>query len=375
MFKNLTIGTRLWINLGFSLLFLLAMVGAARYGLLTLDASGRDMQVAEVEQTAKISDFHEAFIDTVQAMNNFILTMDPDKGLVFNSKIDAQILSLTELLKSFGATTIVNGDGFLVLESKGDKFPEQVELLFSLNNALMNIKKSTNSYAFLKNNINSTLKFGLEPGFTKFQQTTIQLDKILKSPEISALLQQMNDNLQGSQMMAAKMVASQDLTWYDQMHESGFGSHSEALFNTLAELSAAVELDMDQREAMAEVLESLTDRRDGYLESFADLKESMKTIVQNNQSLSELTEFSNKTLIGISNELRKERLQTMNAFLVETQETQTQVMGIAALAVLLMLLFANVIRISITQPLRTLQARVSEISKNSQFGVSTLFRT
>lgn len=363
MFNQLSIGLRLWLNLLISVLFFSGLALSSWYGFNQAERSVEELLTIEQQRTQKIAGFHESFIQTVQAVNHYLLTLEKEAGEAFNERVDQQLLDLNALLEGFGAEIEVDGDGFLVLQSVPPRYENLVEPMFGLNEVLMNLKKSTNSYVFLKQNINSTIEFGLDPSAQTMIEAIGQLRAAAEESAEETVLTALNeieDRVAISQLLAAKMVASNDVSYRDVFDAKALGDSANPLFETLAERYA---MDFSVRDT----LELLTRARDDYYDAFADLKDYLKTTVDNNSMLSSLSQQGNMTLIDLAGALQTQRVTTLNEVTLENRQSTEQLVWIGLMAIVVMVLLNITLRSSIVSPLKQMQYAVSEIAANSRF--------
>jgi methyl-accepting chemotaxis protein len=132
LLEKLSIQKRLWLNLMISITFLLALAYSARLALI--DVRGSTDTLAQIQQTqsAKISQFQMRFSNTLQKMNDYLLTLDEKTGQDFNQKID-DLKELNQSLKE------------VETETQDTHFTDEIETV------LTNIKKTFNASLSLKN--------------------------------------------------------------------------------------------------------------------------------------------------------------------------------------------------------------------------------
>ncbi|MDG6778865.1 methyl-accepting chemotaxis protein [Thiomicrorhabdus sp. zzn3] len=363
MFKRLTIGGRLWLNLLMAVIFLSGVAISGWYAMNQAEHSAQKLVSVEQERTVKVAQFHEDFIKTVQGMNTYLLTLDEEAGKAFNQSLDDQLEELKTLLQSLGAQTEVGGNGYWVLQSYPPELEAMIVPMFSLNQVLINLKKSTNSYAFLKQNIDSTIEYGLTPSGEKLLRALNEMREAIDedNTETRQALDEIEQKLGVSQILAAKMVSSGDVSYRDEFDKTGLGDVVNPLFENLAE---SFSMDFSVRETV----ETIVSSRDDYYESFADLKDYLATTADNNRALSELSEQGNMTLIKLANSLREERVATLQAVEAESRQSTDILVWISLGAIAVMVLFNTVLRSSIVGPMKAMRQAVSDIAVNSQFG-------
>lgn len=149
IFNRLTIGSRLWLNLFLTLVFITFVTLTS--WLATHQSAQQSNQLVNKEQkiTKRIAEFHKGFITTLQQSNNFVLTGTEAHGQAFNEMIDQQKKSLYSLIADLGASVEFDQSGFLAFtEEPTGKHTAIIQALFPLDRVLQNLEKSTNSNVF-----------------------------------------------------------------------------------------------------------------------------------------------------------------------------------------------------------------------------------
>ena len=300
-----------------------------------------------------ISQFQRDYTQTIQTMNDTIITMNEDKANTFNQRIDQLNQALLELLTLLGAQVAPNSDGLLEIntDSVNPTNLPYVNELFKIDKVLFDIKKSTNSSLFLRKNMLTTFSFGLESNAKKMTSELSLINQQHKSESLHSLLAEVEKRIGFSQIQAAKMVTTLDGKLINDIREKGIGDGVEA---TIKEISILVG---------AENMEQLDTYRVDYLESLADLRDFIKTISQNNQALSDLSSIGGQALLNVSELLQTERSTQYTQIDEALNESQTQLLAVALLALGLLTLITLVITQSIKKPLAQMRNSLELIAK------------
>lgn len=362
LFNRLTIGSRLWLNLLLSLSFV---------GLVTLSgwfaanhSAFQASQLVQKEQQIgqRLNAFHKNFITTLQQSNNFVLTGSDEHGEAFNKLIDQQIESLEILMTELGAKVEPNQSGYLELMSEPQgSYAEIVQALLPLDRVLRNLEKSTNSNVFMKARIGQTIEFGLDLSARNITQDLKDLLPLVDDqPGLVVNVTELEKRLEISQMLAAKMIVSQDTQLKDTFDQTGLGFSAMPIINELVE---PFENDLFNGEAAR----NLDNHHTEYMDAFGDLRDTITTMAQNNQSLADLSESGNLTLLNLMSDLQSQSLESLLELQAnsQSQETSLLLIGVMAGFVLLFLNF-NISR-SIVRPLNRMREQVLYVAQTGQF--------
>ncbi|KUJ71854.1 methyl-accepting chemotaxis protein [Thiomicrospira sp. WB1] len=378
MIDRLSIRQRLWGNLG---LFILLFAGVFTLSFLMMqETRNQTHSLAQQEQTrtAEITQFQAGLMDTIQAMNHYLLSLSDEQNRLFNERIGEQIEALNQLLHSLGAETTTNASGMLEVIEAPEANRHLIEQLYPLNEVLINMKKATNSYVFLKNNIQDTIEFGLERSATELKSALAEV-RDLDSMTTRDLedLTQIEAQLNQSQLMAAKMIATQNSAIWSRFEEKGLGERLSPVIQRLQKEHApqtetetqygGLFSDLNETEDTQAPVDQLAESRAQYVDAFGDLKDMIVTTQDNNQTLAALTREANNRLTQIINHLQAKRVQQLTAF-SQRAEQSAEILSWGTLAgSLLMLLLTFGIIKSIVGPLKTMHRQVSDVARHNDF--------
>ncbi len=353
LFNTMSISKRLQTNLIVAFTALLIMAVSAYSAMQFAIQQSEQLIENENALVEPISQFQRDYTQTIQTMNDTIITMNEDKANTFNQRIDQLNQSLLELLTLLGAQVAPNSDGLLEIntDSVNPTNLPYVNELFKIDKVLFDIKKSTNSSLFLRKNMLTTFSFGLESNAKKMTSELSLINQQHKSESLHSLLAEVEKRIGFSQIQAAKMVTTLDGKLINDIREKGIGDGVEA---TIKEISILVG---------AENIEQLDTYRVDYLESLADLRDFIKTISQNNQALSDLSSIGGQALLNVSELLQTERSTQYTQIDEALNESQTQLLAVALLALGLLTLITLVITQSIKKPLAQMRNSLELIAK------------
>jgi methyl-accepting chemotaxis protein len=361
-FSRLSIGSRLWGNLIIALAFVgfVTLVGwlASNH---SADQAHKLVNNANL-LTKPINQFHKDFINTLQQSNTFILTLDQTEGDKFNQMIDQQMANLYQLLEQMGAKVEPNASGFMAfIEEPTGPHAELMQQLQSLDAVLMNLKKATNSNVYLKNRLKTTIEYGLEPSAALLIEALKELMPLIEDqPGLVTNAEQLKQRLETSQLLAAKMIATQDTQLKAEFDEKGLGFNASPLVTEIEEAFAG---DFFNQETARKVAQGQND----YFDAFGDLRDSLNTSAQNNITLAELSEQGNNTLLDLTSSLQKNSLSAMSE-LEQSGNTQSmKLLIIGALAVLVLLAINLSITRSIVLPLKRMRDQVLKVAHSGEF--------
>ena len=341
LLDSVSISKRLQANLAIAFISLL-IIGFSAYSAMQFAITqSQELIVNENELVEPISNFQKDYTQTIQIMNDTIITMNENKSKEFNNRIDDLRKSLVDLLTQLGAIVETNSDGKLTLnaEAVSENKLAYVEELFKIENILTNIKKSTNSSLFLRNNVLSTFNFGLESNAKKMVRELNSLQNNHKNEALNAHLADVEKRIGFSQIQAAKMVTTLDIQLIDDIREKGIGDGIEP---TIKEISNIVS---------SEAIEKLEKHREDYLESLNDLRDFIKTISQNNQSLSQLSGEGGAILLTVSDLLQNDRSTKYTQIDNELNQSQAILLAVAIIATLILFSVTILVIRSIITPL------------------------
>ncbi len=355
-FKRMSIAHRLQTSLILAFMALLVLGISAYSAMQFAIQQSQQLIQNETELVEPIAEFQRHYSQTVQSMNDTIITMNESKAKEFNQRIDELNHSLIQLLTQLGAAVEPNSDGKLTMNSEAvatNNLP-YAEALFKIDPLLTNIQKSTNSSLFLRHNVLSTFSFGLESNAKKMARELNLIHQQNKSEQLSSLLTDVEKRIAFSQIEAAKMVTTLDSSLINDIRQQGVG---DGMDSKLREITA-----LTGEEAMT----SFEKNREDYLDALNDLRDFVKTISQNNQSLSQLSTEGGQVLLSLSEGLQTERSAQYAQIDEELNKSQQQMMMIALMALVLLLTITLIIIQSIKQPLAQMRQSLENMAKTGK---------
>ncbi len=383
LLEKLSIQKRLWLNLLISITFLLAVAYSARLALIEVRGSADTLAQIQQTQSTKISEFQTHFSNTLQKMNDYLLTLDAKTGQEFNQKMDdLKTLNqsfkevktetqdshftdkmetvLTRIKKAFNYPAFLKD---LIQDPLAEVENETKESHFSdeLETLLTNVKKAANSSVFLKNQIQDTLIYGIEPS-TKTIATSGNSLLLIEDldPDVQEDLKEVLQRLEISQFALLKMIAVNDPSFKAAFDAKGLGDSANELFERLGE---HFQSDYENQDLYSE----LNTGWEGYVESFSDLKDSMRTTQQNNTTITELTNHANGLLQTAASTTEQQTLNLIDN-LSQLSDSKTYEITLFGLIALLVMLVLNALLIkSITSPLSRIKNQVNEIARNGTY--------
>jgi methyl-accepting chemotaxis protein len=347
LLEKLSIQKRLWLNLFISITFLLAVAYSARLALIEVRGSAETLAQIQKSQTEKISEFQTHFANTLQKMNDYLLTLDEKTGQAFNQKMD-DLKTLNQSLKE------------IETKAQGNQFSDELDIV------LTNVKKAANSSVFLKNQIQETLVYGIEPSTKQIAMSAKALLLIEGlDPEYQVLLKEVLERLDISQFALLKMISINDPSYKATFDEKGLGDSSSEIFEKLGD---HFESDYENQDLYSE----LASGWEGYVESFSDLKDSLQTTQQNNTTITELANSANLLLQTAATNTEQQTLGLIDA-LSQLSDSKTYEITLSGLIALLVMLALNALLIkSITRPLSIIKTQVNEIANNGTYKTWTI---
>ncbi len=355
LLQSINISTRLYINMLMSLL-MLVVVGFAGWASMTLALDNSNTLNHDEHQLVQpVADFQRHYSATLQAMNDYVITMNEQRGQAFNQQIDQLRTSLAQLLNNLGADAAISGDGLLELKDTGSiTHPDNIKELFAIDNVLFNLKKATNSSIFLRNNMLSTFNFGLESNAKRLAKDLQQLASQRKAGIMDAI-SEFDKKIGYSQIQAAKLVTSLDTKMIDDIRHNGLGDGVEPYLKQFTEAFGE------------EALTDMNKHRDDYLESLADLRDFAKTIVENNQSLSQLSGQGASYIQAIADRIADKRSETFAMMAEESAQSRYELAAVILFATVLGLIVTMLTVKSIVSPLHKITANLTEMARTGRF--------
>lgn len=117
LFNTMSISKRLQTNLIVAFTALLIMAVSAYSAMQFAIQQSEQLIENENALVEPISQFQRDYTQTIQTMNDTIITMNEDKANTFNQRIDQLNQSLLELLTLLGAQVAPNSDGLLEINT------------------------------------------------------------------------------------------------------------------------------------------------------------------------------------------------------------------------------------------------------------------
>ncbi|PLA75172.1 hypothetical protein CYQ88_02805 [Hydrogenovibrio sp. SC-1] len=341
--NSISIRSRLFLNLLISMSFLAAVSYVTWISLKQVENQSHELKSIQIEQTAKIAQFQQTLIHTTQLSNEYLLTLSQASNQKFNTAIDT-LKAQAESLKT-------------VLTSENHQ-----QLIKQLQVALRQYKKATNSNVFLKTETKNTIEYGIEPtakDLTLVSKELLDFAQENSLPEVNDAVQDLVARLNTSQLLLGKMISTSNIDFYQSFHQTGLGDSADKSISTLLD-------NLSGNFMLMGTLSLLEQSRDGYYESYADIKDYLTTTSDNNASLISLIQRANGIIHQLSTHADTQNIELIDQLtLLVQQKTQVAITIIAA-AILLMLLLNSVIVSSIVQPLKQIQRNVLQISKSGR---------
>ncbi|BBP44207.1 methyl-accepting chemotaxis protein [Thiosulfativibrio zosterae] len=346
LLNYLTINLRLFINTLFSLTFLIAIAYVAWWSLAEVKSKTLEIQQIQQNQTMKLADLQRMLIQTIQNANEYVLESTSNNNQNFNQSIDL----LKKLALEIAELTVDD---------------QQKAEIDSLQTMLMEYKKSINSSVYLQGEISRTLKYGIDPAIHKLNTSIMTLTNFnvtVNNPSLTAVLESLVERVKNSQSQVAKLVTSRDVTVLKEFNQKGLGDQSEKDIRVIESL-------LSSEDDLTEVLERLADSRDGFQESFKDIKDYLVTIKENNQTLIRLVNDANEVMKSVSTSSNQATLNHLSSLTLLSKEQTRWVVVISGMAVLMMLIFNAMLVASITSPLRKVRLRIAEIAETGNLSL------
>ncbi|WP_127471468.1 methyl-accepting chemotaxis protein [Thiomicrorhabdus aquaedulcis] len=360
--EEISIKTRLWLNLLIGLIFLVGLVLLSRSALVEVQENTQNLQTIQTTQTAKIDEFQHQFSNVLLKMNDYTRTLDKAAGQVFYLKMDELMALNLALDPSFNPNDELANAAELTKNTENTESTNNTVLAVAkMHEHLTNIKKSANSLVFLKEQIQETLRYGIEPSSERLQthiKTFMELESgnAANTEPFKELLKRLNT----SQFTLVKMIALSNTQLKTVFDEQGLGHSSEALFTGLSERYAA---NIMNQEMFAE----LYGARESYTESFNDLRDYIQTESQNNVSISELTQKANDLLQNAIDKTDQKSLGLMASLSLLSETKMVEMTTASAITLLLMLVLNFAIVRSVTTPLSKMQRQVILIANQGTY--------
>ena len=346
LLNYLTINLRLFINTLFSLAFLIAIAYVAWWSLADVKSKTLELQQIQQNQTMKLADLQRMLIQTIQNANEYVLDSSSENNQNFNQSIDLlkkQALEIADLVTD----------------------PQQKSEINAMQTILMEYKKSINSSVYLKGEISRTLKYGIDPAIDKLNRsimTLMNFNVTANNPSLTTALESLGARVKNSQSQIAKLVTSRDVTVLKDFNQTGLGDQSEKDIRVLESL-------LSSEDDLVEVLEKLVDSRDGFQESFRDIKDYLVTVKENNQTLIRLVNDANEIMKKVSISSNQATLDHLSSLTLLSKEQTRWVVVISGMAALMMLVFNALLVSSITSPLRKVRLRIAEIAETGNLSL------
>lgn len=341
--NTISIRLRLLLNLLTSLSFLAAVSYVTWSAFDQVEKQSQALKTIQVEQTSKIADFQQTLIQTTQLSSEYLLTLSQEANQKFNTAADA-LKAQTDTLKDV-----------LTL-------PEHQQRIEQLQVGLSQYKKATNANVFLKTEIRNTIEYGIDPTAQALSETLNVISRYNRENDTTSIddaLTELLKRLNTSQLLLGKMISKSDTQYYQAFHEKGLGDGAESIFESIqSEFSGQFEL--------SDALSQLEQAQEGYVESFADIKDYLTTTSDNNTSLIQVIQDTNGIINQFSKHSDHQNQLLINGLTQLVQEKAQLVIYIIIAAIILLLLFNSMIVTSIIQPLNQIRQNVQRISQTGK---------
>jgi len=389
--NKISIKQRLWLNLLIVIFFLIIIVLSSRDALLVVNHDTSELERLQTSEASKISEFQTQFSNTLLSMNNYTLTLQKHHGEEFNTQIEAlkalnlslinqpEINPTVELAKkdSLEDQKLETASGAIKKQAttkaadstekaerqniNGTEIDSTKNDVLKMADILMNIKKSANSLVFLKRQIQETILYGIEPTAKTLEETALLLLKIETIDEETInLINELQERLKNSQDSMVKMVSSNDISHKENFDKKGLGDDAEEIFESLSEVFGMDFENKDTYEAFAEA-------REGYQESFNDLKDYITTTEQNNLTISNLSKSATSILQKRVEDIHRKTNLLINQLNELSTNVQQEVTYISIAALTILILITLLVVSSITRPLVSMRQQVLNIAQNGTF--------
>lgn len=371
LLNNLSIKTRLIFNLG---LIFIALATLVFLGWQTTNTSAReaehllktDLQIGE-----PLRQFNQDFLATLQLSNNYVLTANPTEGQAFNLKVDEQIAELAGLVTALGAQIDYDEGGSLLIVSFNDtEHQDYINTLHGLDRVLRNLKNATNSSVFMEQRILQTLDFGIEASARAIREALAELTQYSQARDnavLNATLLDLEQRLGLSQRQVAQMIASKNPELKAEFDEKGLGFAARPLVQNVQD---ALRSDFFNRQLATQLDEAWGN----YFDAFGDIRDTLITQVQNNNSLAELSSQGSDMLVATTALLQNANSLRLHGQAERADAMASQLLTISSLAALLLLLVNLMISRSIVHPIDQLKQQLINLNETSNFSAMTALK-
>jgi methyl-accepting chemotaxis protein len=252
--------------------------------------------------------------------------------------------------------------GFVVFSEQPVGAQAQLmQQLITLDGVLRNFKNATNSSVFMQDRLSKTIDFGLDRSASQLVLALNEIAPIIADkPELLVAVEDLKKRLEVSQLLAAKMIATQNTGLKDAFDEKGLGFGAMPIVRQIEEAFAG---DFFNRQSA----ENISNNQGEYLDAFGDLRDTLITIVQNNASLAELSEKGNLTLLDVMTDLQNQSLAALTGLYEYSQAKANNLLVIGGLAFLVLFLINSTIARSIVKPLNRMREQVLQVAKTGDF--------
>ncbi|MDG4812984.1 methyl-accepting chemotaxis protein [Hydrogenovibrio sp. 3SP14C1] len=339
-FNFISINLRLFINTLFSILFLTTIAYIGWSALSEVRIKATSLSNLQHQQAERIANFQQSLILTTQLANEYILSQSLDASKQFNSAID-ELKQQSEAMLA-------------VLKSE-----ENQNAIHSLQTVLRKYKKATNSNVFLKKEVNNTIEYGIEPTTETLKQQTeafLQTDQAHENLALSEAVKAIQKRLNASQLILGKMISTKNTQLIKVFEENGLGDNANPEMETIV---SAFEGNFQY----TDMLDELVTARDGYQESFSDIKDYMTTETDNNASLISLINKANKIINHFTNQSQQTTSNLISELSTLSNHQIERLAIISIIGLILMILFNLIVVASITRPLHRIRKNIASISQ------------
>ncbi|AHF02189.1 hypothetical protein THIAE_02270 [Thiomicrospira aerophila AL3] len=362
--NNLTIKTRLFLNLA---MIFLALATLVLLGWQTANTSAREAErliQTDLQLGEPLRFFNQNFIETLQLSNAYTLTGDANTGQNFNLKVDEQIAALAGLLNELGAELDYDeGGSLLILDIHNEENLDFINTLYGLDRILRNLKNATNSSVFMEQRILQTLDFGIQASSLSLRNALDELNRYNQTAanaELASILASLRERLVLSQRLTAEMIAAKNPEIKSQFDEIGLGFAARPLVQSVQD---ALRGDFFNRQLASQLDEAWGN----YFDAFGDIRDTLITQVQNNHSLAELSGQGNDILVTTSALLQAANTTSLQQQAQEADTMANQLVIISSLAALVLLLVNLLISRSIVSPIDQLKKQLLNLNETSNF--------
>lgn len=387
--KNLSIAKRLWLNLSIAVLITLAIAWGGLSGLWKAEESSNSLVTQENEQIAPFESFHHSFRELVDKMMRTLLIRSEDGLKAFNQAVTAQRDELSELFAQQEIAVEIDGNGYLKLaesqdavqegvqeSSESDLLPgatdqtavteepnEKIQSLLAIDRILVDLQKATQSYLFLKKDVENTFEYGIEASsknITELLSSLVTSEAAEENADLQQVMAKIQERLQVSKRLAAQLMVSGDFSFIETFHQEGLGDQADSLMEQFSQGFSGNFL-------LQESVEGVISSRDSFYESISDIRDGLRTAGENNETISKLVHEGQGHFDKILSQYKQQRIEALQDVEVLSAERIEMMIWVAVIGLLAMLLINSIFIRSITQPLSRMKKQVNHIKEHMDF--------